>query len=219
MDNLKFFALAYLNDWWQYDRNFVAGLCPSQSRKIRLQRLNEAATYYQVIRRFPKKKDGAERLGKVLDLLDAALEGLSALTQYNVDVAVRTLAEKFNEAYEQGIEISAASKFLWIRHKTPVVIYDARAYTCLERLGSKIGTGYADYRGEWLKQFDQREEVIRSACAELVRVRDCSPDDETDESFQSTIASRWFCERVFDKFLLVERRRLSCMAATALLTA
>ena len=42
---------------------------------------------------------------------------------------------------------------------------------------------------------------MRSACAELARVSDFSPDNETDEHLRSTIASRWFHERVFDKFL------------------
>ena len=201
MDNFKFFALAYLNDWWQYDRNFVAGLYPGQSRESRLYWLKEAATYYQVGRRFPEKQDGPERLGKGLDFLDAVLKDVGSLTQQNVDQAVYTLAEKFNEAYGNGVEISAASKFLWIRCKTPVMIYDNRAYTYLTRLGEKIDTGYTSYRAVCLKQFDQRAEVIRAACAELVTVKDFAPDDETGESLKSSVESRWFHERVFDKFL------------------
>ena len=26
LTNFKFFALAYLSDWWQYDKHFVSGL-------------------------------------------------------------------------------------------------------------------------------------------------------------------------------------------------
>ena len=70
LENFRFFAFAYLNDWWQYDRHFVAGLSLSSSRDARLYWISEAANYYQVSRRFPKTKDGAERLGKVLDRLD-----------------------------------------------------------------------------------------------------------------------------------------------------
>ena len=115
MDNFKFFALAYLNDWWQYDRNFVAGLYPGQSRESRLYWLKEAATYYQVGRRFPEKQDGPERLGKVLDLLDAVLKDVAALTQQNVDQAVYTLAEKFNEAYGNGVD-ETTSQTMRARH-------------------------------------------------------------------------------------------------------
>jgi hypothetical protein len=33
-ENFKFFALAYLNDWWQYDRDFVSGLSPRRDRSL-----------------------------------------------------------------------------------------------------------------------------------------------------------------------------------------
>jgi hypothetical protein len=229
VDNFRFFALAYLNDWWQYDRTFVAGLSPGQSVENRVKWLSEAANYYQVNRRFPGEE--WERFGPVLDVLDAATEELGVLTQSNVDKTVQNLAEKLGSIRETliesraltreksasgssvrprepSIEISAASKFLWIRHKTPVVIYDDRAYKCLTgRLGCKISvrnwprSGYDSYREQWIKQFDKREESIQLACAELVRLKDFSPDDETEENLKSTVTSRWFFERVFDKFL------------------
>ena len=195
-NNFKFFALAYLNDWWQYDRSFVVGLSPSLSRDVRARRLMEAATYYNVIRRFPKGS-----MGQVLDLLDATFGLVGPSKPHNVDLAVTALAEVFNQTFHRGIEISAASKFLWIRQQSPVVIFDSRAETCLVRLGATLDDKYGTYRTEWLKQFDEREEVIRLACAELIRVRTFSPDDETDENFASVTNSRWFRERVFDKFL------------------
>lgn len=216
MENFKFFALAYLNDWWQYDRNFVIALSPGQSRETRVYWLSEAANYYQVNRRFSEKDwpgkqwKGKEwlRFGPVLDLLDAITKGSGALTESNVVQTVQTLAEKLGSPSSGNVEISAASKFLWIRHKTPAVIYDDRAYKCLtQRLGCKIPvkdwkkSGYKHYRAEWIKEFDKREESIRLACAELVRLKDFSPDDETEENLESTVTSRWFFERVFDKFI------------------
>jgi hypothetical protein len=97
MENFEFFALAYLNDRWQYDRNFVAGLLPSQSKDNRVQSLYAAANYYQVARRFPKKDWSGEdwrRFGPVLDLLDGAAEVMDGLTQSNVDQTVQDLAKK-----------------------------------------------------------------------------------------------------------------------------
>ena len=201
LENFRFFAFAYLNDWWQYDRHFVAGLSPSSSRNARLYWINEAASYYQVGRRFPKKKDGSERLGKALDRLDAGLHQAGTLTEKNVDEVVTTLADKFNVAYENGIEISAASKFLWIRNKAPVVIFDARASACLLRLGATLDGKYAKYRGEWLRCLAQREEIIRTTCNDLLELKKFSPDAETEENLMVTVTSRWFHERVFDKFL------------------
>jgi hypothetical protein len=209
MENFRFFALAYLNDWWQYDRNFVAALSLSQSRETRVKWLYEAAKYYQVNRRFSEKDwPGKEwqRFGAVLDILDAAAEE-SGVTESNVVQTVQKLAEKLGSPSD-SVEISAASKFLWIRHRTPAVIYDDRAYGCLKRqLGCKIPvrdwetTGYKNYRAEWIKEFGKREECIRLACAELGSLKEFSPDDETEENIKSTVTSRWFFERVFDKFL------------------
>ena len=195
-DNLKFFALAYLNDWWQYDRNFVSGIAPSRDRSVRVSKLGEAATYYNIIRRFPKGS-----MPQVLHLVDATFGMLGPLGTNNVDLAVTALAELFNQVFQRGVEISSASKFLWIRQQTPVVIFDSRAETCLVRLGAKLNGKYATYRAEWLKQFGQREQVIQEACSELVRVKDFSPKDETDEHLLAVTSSQWFHERVFDKFL------------------
>jgi hypothetical protein len=133
-------------------------------------------------------------------VLDAGLNGV-VVTRDNVDSTVCKLAEEFASTCGRGKEISAASKFLWIRCKAPVVVLDERAKTCLRRLDGKIGEDYAQYRKKWLNQFEQREEAIRLACAELPRVKDFSPDDETGENLKSTVTSRWFHERVFDKFL------------------
>lgn len=111
------------------------------------------------------------------------------------------LAELFKQVFDRGVEISAASKFLWIRQQLPVVIFDRRAKNSLLSLGAKLDGKYATYRAEWLKQFDHRELDIQKASAELVRVKDFSPSDETEEHLIAIVRSRWFHERVFDKFL------------------
>jgi hypothetical protein len=194
-DNFNFFALAYLNDWWQYDRTFVSGVSPSRDRSIRASRLAEAADYYNIIRRFPKGS-----MPQVLDLIDATFGLMGPLGVHNVDLVVTALAQVFKQVF-RGEEISASSKFLWMRQQTPVVIFDSRAERCLMRLGAKLNGKYATYRSEWLKQFDQSERDIQKACAQLVRVKDFSPSDETDDHLIAIIGSRWFHERVFDKFL------------------
>ena len=195
-ENFRFFALAYLNDWWQYDRNFVFGLSPCRDRSVRASNLVDAATYYNIIRRFPKGS-----MPQVLDLLDTTFGLMGPVTTLSVDLVVTALAGLFNQVFQRGVEISSASKFMWIRQQTPVVIFDRRAETCLIRLGAKLNGEYPTYRAEWTKQFNQRQHTIADACAELVRVKDFSPRDETEERLISTTSSRWFHERVFDKFL------------------
>jgi hypothetical protein len=195
-ENFGFFALAYLNDWWQNDRFFVSGLLPSRDRNVRVSQLVEAATYYNIIRRFPKGS-----MPQVLDLVDATFEKMGPLATHNVDVAVTGLAQQLSGVSNRGVEISSASKFLWIWQQTPVVIFDSRAANCLVRLGSRLNGGYETYRAEWLKEFDKRGQIIQKACAELIRVKDFSPGDETDQQLIAVASSRWFHERVFDKLL------------------
>ena len=111
-DNFKFFALAYLNDWWQYDRNFVLGLSPSRDRNGRASRLSEAATYYDIIRRFPEGS-----MPQFLDLVDATFGTMGPLGTHNVDLVMTALAELFNQVFKRGVEISSASKFLWWKRR------------------------------------------------------------------------------------------------------
>lgn len=197
LENFRFFAFAYLDDWWQYDSLFVKFLSLDQNREVRLHWLGEAANYYQVSRRF--KGIETKGWGKALDALDEMGNGI---TQENVDSTVSTLAKKLKSAYDtSGEELSAASKFLWIRHQSPALVYDSRACTCLTALGEKMAGDYTGYRNAWLGRFDKREESIRLASAELVPLKDFAPDEETAQCLGSIVATRWFHERVFDKFL------------------
>lgn len=199
LKNYRFFALAYLNDWWQYDSRFFNGLQTSNNRKIRLYWLREAAAYYQVIRNFAEKYDQGERMGKALDALDE-LEG--PITSDNVDTNVNRLAGLLKSAYKQTLQ-SAASKFLWIRFRSPIIIYDERARRGL-KLAAKInrlGSGYGKYRKAWLKLFEKEKTAINSAHDGLSTLKDCAPSDKDAAQLDSLLRSPWFHERVFDKYL------------------
>ncbi len=203
MENFKSFALLYLNDWYEKDRGFIEELSSSTSTKeVRLRCLGEAAQYYGVLRDF----GGVAKKG-----LDQALTMLEKVAQTvtikNVCMVVPKLARDFESAYskENGKEkVSAASKFLWIRCQSPVVIRDSNAFVCLQSArGGKLSKwDYAAYWKEWRKQFAKRKVRIRSACAELVRIKEFSlAKDMTDRELKSIVESRWFHERVFDKCL------------------
>jgi hypothetical protein len=197
LTNWKFFALHYLDDWCGYDHRFVTGLASENARVERLESFQEAAKYYGVARNFATLQE--ERLDAALAALDRSS---GALTEGTVDATVCDLAAAFQVEYGKNA-ISAASKFLWLRHKSPVVIYDGRAVRCLRCSGDRFQSwDYKAYRREWRRQFNEHEAPIRSACRELIRVRDFSlahlmPDDV----LASLVASNWFHERVFDKFL------------------
>ncbi len=197
MENFRFLALHYLNDWCAYDSGFVQGLRLEGDRNTRLRKLREVAIYYRVARNFKTI---------VEDRLDGALKAIDAvkhpITDENVDSTVRGIAKAFKSDYDKNL-ISAASKFLWILHKAPVVIYDARAISTLRSCGEKFGEcDYKGYRKGWLAQFVVHEKSIQKACAELIQVKDYSlAHAMADKELASLVRNRWFHERVFDKFL------------------
>jgi hypothetical protein len=199
MGNFKFFALQYLNDWFGYDRRFVDGLSPTNSRGVRLRCIQEAAKYYRINRNFKTLPD-EERLSRAL----AAVDEVSVpITEDSVDSAVCDLAKAFQKSYG-SFAVSAASKFLWLRHQAPVVIYDSRAIQYLDKAcDGKLGQcDYADYRKEWHRQFAKQEHLLRSACFDLIRVKEFSrARDIADDALRGLATSRWFIERVFDTFL------------------
>jgi len=64
---------------------------------------------------------------------DAALKEVSnTSTQENLDFTMGKLAIEFQKTYGKEA-LSAASKFLGIRHRLSVFISDGRAFTCLKR--------------------------------------------------------------------------------------
>jgi hypothetical protein len=226
--NFKFFALAYLSDWWQYDADFVSRLAPGKTS--RRECLVEAATYYQVIRSFSEKREDSESpiMTKALQILDETVVRVNrTITHDNVDTLVTGLAKELRTAYPpptrqiqeildsankkkaQNIKkeapglISAASKFLWLLHRAPVVVYDDRACRCLNGLGgTRFSTeDYTAYRAGWHAQFEHFESDILQACGELGALESFAPGDDAKGSLKSDVSEQWFRERVFDKFL------------------
>ena len=203
LENFKFFALQYLNDWYEKDRGFINELS-SITKEVRLRNLHDAAQYYGVKRNFGGvKKKG---LDAAFTLLENAAQAATRQHQ-SVVAIVAQLAKDFEKEYpkQSGKEkVSAASKFLWLRCQSPVVIRDTNAFACLQAAscGRLPQSNYSSYCREWRRQFSKRKARIRAACAGLVRVKEFSlAKDMTDEELKSIVGSRWFRERVFDKFL------------------
>src|ERR1019366_5652617 len=99
LTNFKFFAFAYLSDWWQYDEHFVSGL--RRHGSSRREHLVKAATYYQVIRSFSEVWDTSQRLDNALKEVDAVLSNVNnIITPTNVDAVVTVLASRLGSVYK-----------------------------------------------------------------------------------------------------------------------
>lgn len=197
MENFKYFALMYLNDWHFWDSPLSERIF-SSNEEDSLNAFHSAAKYYKVTRNFPIN-ESETRLQGALDLVKS---DSNKLLENNVCEIVNNLALEFERRYGKNA-VSAASKFLWLRHKSPVVIFDSRAKKWLGRNGYKVpSNNYEGYREQWLSAFSDNSKKIKEACAALTTVRDFSMAFESSaEEVESVTTSIWFQERVFDKYL------------------
>ncbi|WP_103308082.1 MULTISPECIES: hypothetical protein [unclassified Pseudomonas] len=196
MKNFKYFALMYLNDWHQWDQPFSERIFSSNKTQS-LQAFHHAAKYYKVTRNFRIDKTES-RLQGALDLVRS---GRGKLTEKNVCEKVNQLALAFEKRYGKNA-VSAASKFLWLRYKSPVVIFDSRAKQWLNKNGYKVPNHYEGYREQWLAAFSDHSLQIERACAALVNAHDFSMAFESSpKEIVPITTSLWFKERVFDKYL------------------
>ena len=197
-ENFFYFAMMYLNDWYSSDKPFMEGLS-SRSRPDQLLWFNKAAKYYKVTRNFVKL-DNEERLEGALAILNKVS---GPITDENVVTSVNTLANSFQKKYGKYV-VSAASKFLWLRFRSPVIIFDNRVLRWLKTNGYSVhqGSGYGEYRKKWIAAFQAHEKLIQSACNDLPAVRKYTyAHAESEKDVSNLCSTRWFRERVFDKYL------------------
>jgi hypothetical protein len=85
------------------------------------------------------------------------------LTPSDAQEKVALLAERFKEKFTRA-SISAASKLLWLKHRTPFIIYDSRATVAL---GFARKPTYADYYAEWRRNYEGVHSAIVAASNRL----------------------------------------------------
>ena len=95
--------------------------------------------------------------------------------------------------------LSATTKFLWLKMKSPIIIYDSRAR---KALGAALGE-IDEYYSRWREKFKGCEQQIRDACTSLQKVHEYTenPEVATPQYIAKTAAHPWFRERVFDVYL------------------
>ena len=201
MPNFLYAAHSYLNEWMYRDRGFHEVLAfdkwhetdAAKGRKC----LVEMATYYGVIRTL--KVTGEELR------LQAAYDKVSEIQPPTVTDAaakVEDLARALESVYGKT-PWSAASKFLWMRFRSPIVIYDSIASRWLCKHGTYSDDSYENYCKAWLSKYCELEDQIREACAEIVAIKKFTLAYETpDSELSEWTSSRWFMERVFDHYML-----------------
>ena len=183
--SIKASAAQYASYWRRSEQGFVKDLAAT-SRAIRLAALVRAAAYFKVARSFALEYDvkrGLPRVAPVLTILDEY--GSLELTRETLVPIVTELRRRLASAYNMSDLLSAATKFLWLQHRHPVVIYDGNVRGAL---GSPYGD-YSAYLERWHERYEELEDEIRIATDALASTPGLPADTE------------WFRRRVFDIYM------------------
>jgi hypothetical protein len=189
----EYCAYRYLELWERAEKPLYRALSGVHSAA----QIRDALKYYNVARNFKGLKEDsvAENISKKLLEIDGYKGSYSD--------KVEKLAESFKVSCGQ-YNLSAASKLLWLRNRSPYLIYDSRAVTALNRLGNKLkNADYISYCEVWLREYKKRNDEISLAAHKLVNLprKYTAAFSLTDNDLIEIVHSKWFVERVFDIYL------------------
>lgn len=190
-----FCALHYLNLWLQKESNYCEMLS-SADILTQQQALREASVYFHIARnlptRFEQNKDS--RYYSVLEVLN----GIDEITEDNVVDIVTDTSKRISEHYGGTRTISSTSKFLWLKFKQPVRIYDSQS---CHSLGTPKND-FAAFNDAFSEQYSNHKQEILTACSKLKNQLSYTVQPKMKQTDIETITSKdWFHERVFDIYL------------------
>lgn len=198
IQTFEYSSLYYLNQWLSYDRGYCLALSGT-NQKEKLSALKSAGGFYRVARNVPTafdEKIGIERYQPVLDIIDNL-----SIEQFEKDPVEKILEieTEISSRYGDRGVLSLTTKFLWLKFKSPILIYDSQARIAVE---SKDGD-LQSYYENWLAEFENHKEEIQSVCKKLSGLSLYAVDQRfaNRQYIDEISSSKWFHERVFDIYL------------------
>jgi hypothetical protein len=190
----EYCAARFLNQWESKERPHWEAL----SRDPKKDDVRKALHYFQVARSFAGLSEKGDSIVRAL------CEASEGLEEQNVVERVSNLADRFREDFGSR-NLSAASKLLWLRCRSPVLIFDSRARDALRQFKpTKVQHCYSAFCLAWRDEFNKRQAAIENAIQELGRYKAfTSAWLKSQDEFHDEITARWFTERTFDIFLWV----------------
>ena len=134
----------------------------------------------------PEILKGKRRFEPIFDIVDK-MSGIKNRSE--AIKAVEYVRSELGNFYGRDLLV-AASKILWFKFKSPIIICDNLATEALNLDRNHLS--YEIFYNEWYKRFTVEEPQISKACAELAKKHTGSEED---------ISQLWFRERVFDFYL------------------
>ncbi len=196
--SFEYCSLYYLNQWLTNDKEYCEVLSSNDQNK-KLAILKKAAAFYRVARNIPTEYDlkkGLPRYKPVLDILDTVNKNDF---DHNAINKILEIERKISNEYGNTGVLSLTTKFLWLKVKKPVIIYDSQAKQALNITNTKLH----DYYLKWNKSFESHKKEIERVCSNLPELHLYTVDQHigTKEYIQTIVSKRWFHERVFDIYL------------------
>lgn len=188
--SFNYYALRYLLLWEQAEKTIFEDLTTSKTSEA----LRKAMHHFRISRSFSGIAD--DKKAKLI--ISAVEQANSVLPAENI----HALATQFKNDFG-SFNLSAASKLLWWKHRSPYLIYDSQAVKALRKLGHRFGArDYADYERSWRSAFDRYESDINRAASSLPALQPFVSHWHPSEESLSNLASQpWFRDRVFDMAL------------------
>lgn len=205
----EYCSLQYLNQWLTYDRHYCQALSNSNNNNNdddkKLTALKNAASFYRVARNLPSEfdvKKGLARYQPVLEILDTVNQNQFSNSNNNNNKPVKKILDiekTISQKYGNRRVLSLTTKFLWLKIKQPIIIYDSQARIALELKTDDLQA----YYNKWHKHFEKHKNQIKEACSKLPELHLYTADKEagTPKYIKEITTKSWFHERVFDIFL------------------
>ncbi len=190
------YAFEYLSIWEKHDRDCYKILSGNANEKEKLEALKKAALFYRVARNLPVKYDNNLRYGHVLDILENIKT--SDFKDTPIDKIIE-IESRISQKYGNRSVLSLTTKFLWLKIKQPIIIYDSQAR---KAIGTKDGK-LKEYYDKWRNDFHLVEDEIKKACDRLENLHLYLPNQREGlkKDIKKISNESWFHERVFDIYL------------------
>lgn len=192
-------ALHYLNQWLDRDSKYCEAL-GSGDESLQLAALKNAGAFYRVARNLPGKHEVEKKVVRykpVLDVLNAIDENDVVIDR--LDSLILESNRAISGNYGGRETLSLTTKFLWLKFRSPIKIYDSQARAAL---GAKAGD-ISGFNAAWLECFHKHCSDVQASCERLAQVSEYSNDPQiaTPSYIKAIGKQQWFQERVFDVYL------------------
>jgi hypothetical protein len=212
MLNFHYAAYSYLDWYLLVDKPCIEALAPGTTDEIACHGLSKMAMSYSISRNLAINQTEALRFATALSFL-RNFKGPK--TNEEVANLVCDFSITLGRVYPRQsgttpVLLSAASKFLWMRFKSPVVMYDRYAWQWVKRTGKLAGAAsYSEYLRVWRENYNSSRELISKACSEIVPFKKFTlAEAMTENELRNLVGEDWFHERVFDDAIIEAEQRL-----------